>query len=504
MKTRNVAIVHFNTPELTEAAILSLRKHGGEDYKVYILDNSDKRPFKVKKRGKASAGLGDVKVFDNTKGQLLNFDNEMERFPDKDATLCGENNCWGSDRHAMSVQLLWDLIPDGFLLMDSDVLIKQSVDFMFMQDECVCGHIIGANGYVKERLAPMLLWINVPLCRAGGARFFDPERTWCMYKGIANRQNCWDTGAVLLHDVRTLKPQCHGKRIDIRPLIEHYGNGSWKNNNVSDHKVWLSEHRNLWYTDPSLKAAKKYTVLTYIFNGYEMVHEIREKDPDAEYILVTDDPNLKSKTWDVVYDGGLATLSPFDKTFTVRYHPFDYAHTDTVVRIDGSIGINKPLRPLVDAFHAGGYDRCLMIHPRRDTIPGEYAAWVKLRHYPKEQADKCLAFFARMGYDLETRGIFQACFEIVKKNRVNAELNNITFSLLRYLGDEGKIDRLDQTVLTFVVNHLFEDRLSVMPVPESIITNRELMTWYAHNSNRTIGECEKCVQPMLFGKPVEY
>ena len=33
---RVVAVVNFNTPELTEAAILSLRKHGGKDYQVVV------------------------------------------------------------------------------------------------------------------------------------------------------------------------------------------------------------------------------------------------------------------------------------------------------------------------------------------------------------------------------------------------------------------------------------------------------------------------------------
>ena len=46
----------------------------------------------------------------------------------------------------------------------------------------------------------------------------------------------------------------------------------------------------------------KYSVLCYIFNGYEQVREVQEKDPNAEYILVTDDPKLKSNTWKVVYD----------------------------------------------------------------------------------------------------------------------------------------------------------------------------------------------------------
>ena len=41
MEKKQVAIVHFNTPELTEACIMSIRKHGGRDYQITIFDNSD-------------------------------------------------------------------------------------------------------------------------------------------------------------------------------------------------------------------------------------------------------------------------------------------------------------------------------------------------------------------------------------------------------------------------------------------------------------------------------
>ena len=40
-KQKTVAIIHFNTPELTEALVKSIRKHGGEEYQVVIFDNSD-------------------------------------------------------------------------------------------------------------------------------------------------------------------------------------------------------------------------------------------------------------------------------------------------------------------------------------------------------------------------------------------------------------------------------------------------------------------------------
>ena len=37
---KTVIIINHNTPELTEAAIMSLRKHGGKDYHVIVFDNS--------------------------------------------------------------------------------------------------------------------------------------------------------------------------------------------------------------------------------------------------------------------------------------------------------------------------------------------------------------------------------------------------------------------------------------------------------------------------------
>ena len=94
---REVAIVHYNTPELTEAAILSIRKHGGMDYHVTVFDNSNQRPFKIQMKG--------VTVIDNTKGKYINFDVELARYNKSNTTTNG----WASDRHMTSVQKLMEL-----------------------------------------------------------------------------------------------------------------------------------------------------------------------------------------------------------------------------------------------------------------------------------------------------------------------------------------------------------------------------------------------------------
>ena len=249
---RTVAIVHYNTPELTEATIKSLRKHGGDDYQVVIFDNSDEQPWKKKIKG--------VKVIDNTKGQLIDFDKELAKFKNKWARHGVNGKCvYGSDKHMMSIQKLFELLPDGFLLMDSDILLKQNVDFMFQEDQCVVGHIQewqkSGNPYHIERLVPMLCYINVPLCRECGIDYWDPKRSWMLHG--QTKASWYDTGASFLEDIRSHKNGAHGRRIDIRPLMEHLKSGSWRNE--SQAQAWLQQHKDLWFTEEGKPTTTKRT-----------------------------------------------------------------------------------------------------------------------------------------------------------------------------------------------------------------------------------------------------
>jgi len=244
---KTVCIVHFNTPELTEACILSVRKHGGENYRIVVFDNSDQRPFTVKMKG--------VEVIDNTKGQVIDFEAELAKYPDKNPGP-GIINGWGSDKHMMSVQKLWELVPDGFVLLDSDVIIKKSFDWMYMPDQCTVGYVSDFNSH--RRLMPMLLWINVPMCVKGGARFFDPDRSWALHPA-GDKRNFWDTGAAFYDDIHRLKPQCHGKSITRQRILEHidhFKNGSWGGSSIKEQARWLQEREEHWKPTPRMRGIK--------------------------------------------------------------------------------------------------------------------------------------------------------------------------------------------------------------------------------------------------------
>ena len=238
---KTVAIIHFNTPELTMAAIGSLLKNGGGPFRVVVFDNSDQRPFE---------GATNVQVFDNTKGQIIDFDKELEKYPERDRSIgCAKGCEFGSVKHMMTVQKLWELLPQGFVLMESDILIKKNIDEFFREEYSVYGYCQKAqphNPFGIGRMLPMLCWMNVPMLTREGAKYFDPTRTYGLLPGgRQNRNNWYDTGAVLLEDILTKRPRLKGYHRDIREFVEHYGSGSWKANDLSQQMAWLEQHKNL-------------------------------------------------------------------------------------------------------------------------------------------------------------------------------------------------------------------------------------------------------------------
>lgn len=246
---------------------------------------------------------------------------------------------------------------------------------------------------------------------------------------------------------------------------------------------------------------KRYSVLTYIFNHYDIPHQIKEKDPDAEYLCITDDPNLKSDDWTVIYDKSLDGLSPFDKCYCVRFGCFKYCNTDICLRVDGSVGINVSLKPFIDDFEEGKYDACLMIHPYRNNLIAEYMEWVKSRSYPAKQAAKCISMMDSLGYDFLYKGMFQGCFSIQRRGELTESIDKLTLYFMRSVGEEGKIERLDQTILSFVINKYF-NHINVMSVTQEIFEGKYL-SWYGYNSMNTIPlHRSQMIQPFMFNKPV--
>lgn len=228
----------------------------------------------------------------------------------------------------------------------------------------------------------------------------------------------------------------------------------------------------------------KYSILTFIIGkGYEKVHEIINKQDDIEYILITDDNELKSNTWKVIYDKDLLFFkTPFERCFRIRYNVFKYCSTDICVTIDGSMHVKGSLDKLIDKFNNGNYDICLMPHPIWNDFYTEYNAWMQMRNYPYEQAKRAITFFENKKYDFSYKGLFQLCFSIKRRSEFTDKLDKITFEHLLELSGDSEFERLDQTVFTYVMNTMFNNA-KILPVSEQVVRS-DAIQWYWHNSDK--------------------
>lgn len=253
-----------------------------------------------------------------------------------------------------------------------------------------------------------------------------------------------------------------------------------------------------------------YTVLSYNINNYELIHPIKEKSDRARYIMVTDDPELKdeSGTWEIFYDETL-TGSAFDKVMQVRWNPWRYTDDYIVLRVDGSVGIDKNLDPLVDKYIKEDADLSIMLHPTRHTLVEEYTAWVQSRGYDAQQANSILAFLVQAeSFPVnEWKGLAQLCYIMQRKSRLNEEINRMTYTWLKYFGDERTgIERVDQCIFSFVLQKYFSIA-KIMYIDQRMYNGEHSnapFTWYPHNSDTPFKpiETKDMKEPYFFNKRV--
>lgn len=248
----------------------------------------------------------------------------------------------------------------------------------------------------------------------------------------------------------------------------------------------------------------KYTIMTYITGDYELLREIETKSPNARYVAVTDNPNLKSDTWEVVYDPELKG-TPMANFLNIRWHPWKYTDTDIVVKVDGSVKPLAPIDDLIDKFEKDNCIQAFVVHPTRLNLLEEYDAWVRIRQYPFSQVQKCLKYlYSFEGYDYsQHRGMVEMTLHIQRRCKTTQAYNDMVWGLLEYLAPaDCEVDRLDQTLASFVLQKYFAP-VNIMYLREDWLYSKYFQ-WYAHGSDTPlIGmDVQNFVQPMMFDQPV--
>lgn len=226
-----ICIVHYNTPKLTECLIRSINKYTPNSC-IYIFDNSDKEPFTYRQ--------DNIIYFDNTKGQIINFDEWLKKFPNKSKSSFKLNN-YASARHCYSVEKCFDLINDNFILLDSDVLLKQDISSLYDDNYIFIGEVhrrkdTVRNVYWEPRLLPFISFINVKKCKQLGIHFLYENKMCGLHEN-----DYYDTGSAFYLES---KKYAH-KQISYKSYIIHFQQGSWNRKGASA-EDWLNRNKIFW------------------------------------------------------------------------------------------------------------------------------------------------------------------------------------------------------------------------------------------------------------------
>lgn len=399
---KNIVIIHYNTPYLTECLVRSINLFV-KNAIIYIFDNSDKNPFTAK--------FNNVKILDNTKGQIINFEEWLKKYPKRNASP-GKVNKWGSAKHCYSIEKCMELIKDNFILLDSDVLLKMDISNLFDEKSIYIGETVIQPKSTIKRILPFICYINTKMCLEKKVHYFNDNYMHGLAKKIGS--DYYDTGAGFY----VAASKFPHKDIKVENYVVHYGHGSWNKKSEPikyNEKEWSEIHKNLWSMEK-----KKKVVYTCITGGYDNLIEPKYITSDFDYICFTDNLNIKSNVWQIKplpkETSGLTTVK---KQRFVKINPhLVLPEYNISIWVDGNIEIRGDLNKFVNENIKDRISIYVPQHPSRNCIYSEEKAVIALKKDTKEITNPQIDRYRKEGFP-KNNGLLQSNILLRKHNDKN-------------------------------------------------------------------------------------
>lgn len=399
----NICIIHYNTPYALTCLIKSINLHINDAY-IYVFENSDKELF--------VNTFDNVEIFDNSHGQILDYETILQNYPDRFKTE-SKNNGWASFKHCLAIDKCMDLIDDNFVLLDSDVLIKKDFSDLYQEDKIAVGEY--ESSY--ERLAPYICFINVNLCKKHNIRYFNEDYILGI-KPYKDKQK-YDTGSYFYKEIK----KYDYKTIKIENYIVHYQSGSFSSNLISKKTTlneWVNNFKQYWVQN-------KTVIYTCITGNYETLVDPTVISEDFDYVCFTDNLKLKSNIWEIrQIPEELKHLSNVKQQRCIKICPHKYfkEYNDSIW-LDANIDIIEDIKTFIDT-QCDEKDKTIFIpkHPYRQCIYKESDKCIEIKKdrsdVIKQQMNKYLTEGFPENYGLVQTGIMYrkhnelSCVEVME------------------------------------------------------------------------------------------
>lgn len=399
---KNIVIVHYNTPYLTECLVRSINLFV-EDANIYIFDNSDKQYFTAK--------FDNVTIIDNTKGKYIDFDKWLLKYPNRNKSN-GRVNKWGSAKHCYSVEKCMEIIKENFILLDSDVLLKRDISDLYKDDLIYVGDVITQPNSTIKRVLPFICFINVEKCIENNIHYFDENHMHGLCYTQKNKYaDRYDTGSAFYLQTQKLKHE----EINCNDYIMHYGHGSWTKNGVKKEYTideWTNINRKFW-----MNKKNRNVIYTCISGNYDTLLEPKKISDNFDYVCFTDNTKLESNVWDIrPLPKETEGLSQIKKQRYVKLNPhLILSEYDLSIWVDGNVEIKGDLNKFIDSTLVDDYSVYVPKHPSRNCIYSEASVVIKMRKDTTDVVSKQIDEYKKEGFPKDY-GLLQSNILLRKHN----------------------------------------------------------------------------------------
>ena len=247
---------------------------------------------------------------------------------------------------------------------------------------------------------------------------------------------------------------------------------------------------------------KKYAVITFMLNNYDLLREPLVIDNNFDYYCLTDDKSLNSNAWKCIYihDFDNDKLSGVQKTYMAKYSFMKYISDsyEYIITIDASIKIMNELTSLVKFVKDNNYDIGLSMHPSSKSWAMEYDAWVKTRNLDEFYKQKFQDFSSKNGFDINSENGLIECTVKIYKNIgvVNEFINEVYHTLSKEVNFN---DKNDQCYFTLIFNS-YKDKLNTLFFSRQLYSNSKYFNSFFHKTEQRW--VDESATSILFGKNI--
>lgn len=232
---------------------------------------------------------------------------------------------------------------------------------------------------------------------------------------------------------------------------------------------------------------KKYSVITFMFNDYDILRDPLVVDENFDYYCLTDDKKLSSNVWKCIYIEKLddVNLTGVQKTYIAKYSFYEYLpkQYEYWINIDASILITCELFSLIKHFEE--YDIGLSIHPSSMKYVDEYYVWEKTRGLSCDYSFKFIDFANKNKINLNTdSGLIECTVKIYKNNKCVIDFISDVYNVLKAYNNFE--DANDQCYFT-VIYGKHEHKLKTLFFYRQLYSNSKYFNSFFHKTwNRWI------------------